>query len=148
MSELSELPMTLEQLVEFARKCRLEKMAVNAKAWETGSMSRVRLYGSPTLQVIDPGWLHVHDRQWDHTLESIRECAEVADQVGGNVSGQYSIMEVRLATGESEEVDDGFEIQVYPRFALRTHNTYVDIVSGEGGNEEEVGAEEVDEEEV
>jgi hypothetical protein len=133
------LPFTLNELTDFARKCRSERLSVKERAWEV-EPGHIRYYGAPTLQVIGPDWEHIHDRMWDHSLESVRECAEIAAQTGGVVSLQFPICHMAVGRWESVEVDDGFEIQLYPKFALRTHNTYVDISAeedAEGGDETE-----------
>lgn len=129
-----ELPVDLETLFAFLRKCRFEKMSVNdAPLGVAGDPNAYAAwYGPPTLQVIAPNWDHIHDRPWDHSLESIRECAEIAILHQGWVTIEYSIM---LADpecdGTGEEIDTGFEVQVFPTFALRTHNAFVEISADE-----------------
>jgi hypothetical protein len=130
-----ELPVDLETLFTFVRKCRLERMKVNdvtALGQAGDPHDFATWYGAPTLQVIASNWDHIHDRPWDHSLESIRECAEIAILHQGWVTVEYPIV---LADpecdGTGEEIDEGFEVQVFPRFALRTHNTFVEITSDE-----------------
>ena len=132
------LPVDLETIIAFARKCRSERMCVNqgVLADETDSPdSYATAYGRPTLQVIASDWEHIWDIPWDHTLESIRECAEVAELHLGWVLIEYPIIIADPRSAETGRVlDTGFEIQVYPRFALRTHNSFVDIGSEDDGS--------------
>jgi hypothetical protein len=134
-----DMPFSMDELTAFARKCRSERLSVNEGAWDV-EPGHIRYYGAPTLQVIGPDWEHIHDRVWDHSLESVRECAEIAEATAGVVSLQYAIFHMAVGRWESVEVDDGFEIQLYPKFALRTHNTYVDI----SAEEDEEGGEETE----
>jgi hypothetical protein len=134
-----KLPVNLETLMQFVRKCRSDRMSVNpgmisettdhAEAYSTW-------YGRPTIQVIASNWDHIWDSPWDHTLESIREAAEVAELHGGWVLIEYPIIIADPRSAETGRVlDTGFEVQVYPKFALRTHNSFVEISTEEEGEE-------------
>ena len=120
------IPYTKTELIEFLKQCRQRKLLVNpGLVTELGS---VIYYGAPVLNVIDSEWMHLADRPWDHSLESIEECAELAALQGGWVSVVYPIIIVdphHMNLGET--IDDGFEVRVWPTMALRVHNEFVEL---------------------
>ena len=139
-----KLPVDLETILAFARKCKSDRMCVNEGVLSDTTDSPdtyTTAYGRPTLQVVAQTWDHIWDCPWDHTLESIRECAEIAQLHRGWVLVEYPII---IADPRCEEtgrvLDTGFEIQVYPKFALRTHNSFVEM----GGDEDEQSVEVAD----
>ncbi len=130
-----KIPVDLETLLQFVRKCRSNRMSVNP-----GMISETTdhpdaystWYGRPTIQVIASNWDHIWDCPWDHTLESIRECAEMADLHQGWVLIEYPIIIADPRCAETGRIlDTGFEVQVYPKFALRTHNSFVEMSADE-----------------
>lgn len=128
-----QLPITLEQLFILIDRCKTERMSVNAgtltQEGEVEDEDTCRTwYGQPTLVIMDAAWNVIVEWKWDHTLRSIREAAEIAVMSGGWVSVTYPIIVADATAHDSgKPIDEGFEIQVYPKFCLRAHNSWVDV---------------------
>jgi hypothetical protein len=126
---MAEIPYSLKILHRFLKECRKRRLTLNHL------MDHPRApynYGPPVLTVADKDWLHVCERPWDHTLESIEECAEVAESVGGWVMLEYPVILVEPGDKESgEEVDCGFEVRVWPTMALRLGNDFIEASTEE-----------------
>lgn len=126
-----ELP-KLEDILTLVRKCRADRLSVNPGVLSHRPDQYRTAYGAPQLNVVSSDWLHVWDRPWDYTLESIREAAEIADEWDGWVELAYPIIIADPSCDYTgKEIDEGFEIQVYPKLALRMHNEFVTIQEDE-----------------
>lgn len=116
-------------LIAFLKKCRKEKLALNEITF-SGEID-LTYYGAPGIVVVEGAtWNQVVSRPWDHSMEALEEAVEIAETLAeGWVSITYPVMTQVFQNEHLEEIelDDGFEVMVWPRFALRTHNDFTDI---------------------
>jgi len=76
-------------------------------------------YGPPKLVVVDEGFDVSHERPWDHTAYALEEAAEIAQRLGGVVLVEQDIYVPTWPNPETGWIDEGFSIEVWPRFHVR-----------------------------
>ncbi len=122
------LAATVDQIRSLVANCKKERTCVNAGVLDQKPDSYKTWYGRPTVVMMDSEWNNIDEWVWDHTAHQLEEAAEVAAMNAGVVSLRYPIILADVDCPESgKEIDDGFEIQVFPKFCLRAHNSWVDI---------------------
>jgi len=76
-------------------------------------------YGPPKLVIVDAEFDMVREHPWDHTPYSVEEAVEAAKRLGGVVSVEQSIYVPSWPDFEDGWVDEGFCVEVWPRFRVR-----------------------------
>ena len=108
-------------LMAYLRNCRREGLTLNP-----GTLHDDTFYGVPEIVVVDGANNVVTTRRWDHSMEAIEEASEIAAKYDGWVTVVTPVVFVNDRR-EEQAIDDGFEVMVWPDFALRQHNDFVPI---------------------
>jgi hypothetical protein len=76
-------------------------------------------YGSPKLVIVDEGFDVAHERPWDHSVYALEEAAEIGKSFGGLVFVEQDICLPAWPNQADGWIDEGFSIEVWPRFRVR-----------------------------
>lgn len=111
-------------------KCRREGRS-NNQTFVPG----VTFYGKPVLRVLDTENNILLEEVWENSLSRIDYLIDVAEQVHGMLLVAQPVC--RFDGRAGLRLDEGFEVQVYPDFALREGAEFVAIDEDEHHNQED-----------
>lgn len=105
----------IEAIVAEMRRLRLSHRKANPHFAEGPD----EFYGPPKLLIVDEDFDVAHERVWDHTPYALEEAAEIAKRLGGCLFIEQDICVPAWPNQEEGWVDEGFSIEVWPRYRVR-----------------------------
>jgi len=105
----------VDSVCALMRRLRADAARVNPQV----ELPSDAFYGPPKLVIVDADFDIVREFPWDHSPHALEGAAETAKRLGGEVLVEQDIYFPAWPNFEDGWLDEGFCIEVWPRFRVR-----------------------------